>query len=281
MITRLDHVVIGVHELDAAVAAFHRLGFDVRLGGKHAGRGTSNAVIRFGLDYLELLSVDDPGAIGPHNPWLQVQVDYLREREGALLGFGVATDDIESDWRRLDDFGIEAPAPFAMHRDRPDGRALHWRLMIPRMQPWRQPWPFVIQWDTPDAERLAIEPPGQHPNGAVAVAGLRVVDVDGERIGRLYSEGLGLEMARADDACQVSLGRGLVTLETPAHDARVAADLAAHGPGLHELRIAVASLDRAQRLLRAEGVRVERQHVRRLTIDPNDSCGARIAFVQA
>ncbi len=56
---RFDHAVIAVQDLDAAMAAYRDLGFAVTPGGKHTGRGTHNAIIRFGLDYLELLAVYD------------------------------------------------------------------------------------------------------------------------------------------------------------------------------------------------------------------------------
>ncbi|SRR6266566_4137266 len=59
MITRFDHTVIAVRDLDAAISTYQALGFDVSPGGRHTGLGTSNAIIRFGLDYLELLSVSD------------------------------------------------------------------------------------------------------------------------------------------------------------------------------------------------------------------------------
>jgi hypothetical protein len=59
VITRFDHLVIGVRDLHMASDAFRRLGFDVRPGGNHTRLGTHNALIRFGLDYLELLAIHD------------------------------------------------------------------------------------------------------------------------------------------------------------------------------------------------------------------------------
>jgi catechol 2,3-dioxygenase-like lactoylglutathione lyase family enzyme len=61
MITRFDHAVIAVSDLDRAVETYRSLGFDVFLGGRHEHRGTHNALIRFGgADYIELLGVYDP-----------------------------------------------------------------------------------------------------------------------------------------------------------------------------------------------------------------------------
>ena len=57
----LDHVLIAVRDLDAAKDTFERLGFKVTPEGKHPGRGTSNRLVVFGGEYLELISVHDPG----------------------------------------------------------------------------------------------------------------------------------------------------------------------------------------------------------------------------
>ena len=62
MITRFDHAVIGVRDLSSAIRQYQTLGFDVHPGGQHVGLGTHNAIVRFGLDYLELISVYDEAA---------------------------------------------------------------------------------------------------------------------------------------------------------------------------------------------------------------------------
>jgi Glyoxalase-like domain len=61
-----------------------------------------------------------------------------------------------------------------MSRQRPDGSTLAWRLLLPGGTPWRRPWPFLIQWETPDSERLIIEQPGTHQNGVTGVLGALV-----------------------------------------------------------------------------------------------------------
>src|SRR5689334_25154522 len=97
MITRLDHVVIGVRDLDDAMRQYAQLGFEVRPGGRHTGLGTHNALIRFGLDYLELLAIDDEVEATRSGGPGQFMADYLRDRPGALLGFALASDDLEDE----------------------------------------------------------------------------------------------------------------------------------------------------------------------------------------
>jgi len=186
MITRLDHVVIGVHDLDNAIQEYQQLGFEVRPGGRHTGLGTHNALIRFGLDYLELLAIYDEAEARRAGGPGQFMIEYLRGRPAALLGFALASDRLE------DEAAFAAGQPFAMQRERPDGRVLSWRLLVPGDHTWRRPWPFLIQWDTPDEQRLAWDGGGRHSNGAHGVAGLRVAARDVAAVLGIYRDQLGL-----------------------------------------------------------------------------------------
>ena len=56
----IDHVLIGVRDLEAARAQYARLGFNSTPRGRHVGWGTANYCIMFERDYLELLGIVDP-----------------------------------------------------------------------------------------------------------------------------------------------------------------------------------------------------------------------------
>ncbi|MDP9265127.1 MAG: VOC family protein [Chloroflexota bacterium] len=186
---RLDHVVIAVRDLEEATARYRALGFDARPGGRHTRRGTHNAIIRFGLDYLELISVYDEAEA--RQAGRAELVDYLRGREG-LVAYALATDDIAAEAARLAAAGLSADGPFAMERLRPDGSRLSWRLVIPGDTQYRRAWPFFIQWDQSDDQRLARDGRGEHANGARAIARLDVGVDDVERGIHLYEGVLGL-----------------------------------------------------------------------------------------
>jgi catechol 2,3-dioxygenase-like lactoylglutathione lyase family enzyme len=187
---RLDHIVIAVRDLGDGIARYRELGFDVRAGGRHTGRGTHNAIVRFGLDYLELISVfDEPAARAAGRGEL---LDALAEGEGPVA-YALATTDIEAEAERLARGGLAVSGPFAMERLRPDGTRLSWRLVIPGDGSYRRPWPFFIQWDQPDADRLARDGGGAHPNGALGVRSLTVGVRDLEAARHLYADVLGLE----------------------------------------------------------------------------------------
>src|SRR6184192_140907 len=91
---RFDHAVILVADLARASDAFAKLGFTVSPGGAHTGLGTHNAVIRFGVDYLELLAVrDEQEALLARSSTSSV-VERIRRGKGGLASFALATADI-------------------------------------------------------------------------------------------------------------------------------------------------------------------------------------------
>jgi Glyoxalase-like domain len=59
MLTRIDHVMICVLDLQHGIDAYTRLEFKVYPGGVHLGRWTHNAIAFHEEDYLELMSVRD------------------------------------------------------------------------------------------------------------------------------------------------------------------------------------------------------------------------------
>ena len=57
---RIDHVIYGTTDLDAATERIEReLGLQVVAGGRHDGQGTHNRFVPLGDAYLELLAIHD------------------------------------------------------------------------------------------------------------------------------------------------------------------------------------------------------------------------------
>src|SRR5918997_2699963 len=137
MITRFDHAVIAVADLDRAIGAYRTLGFYVSPGGRHEHRGTHNALIRFGgADYLELLGVYDPEKAIESGLNGCTLAEFVRDRQGGLVGHCYATDDIEAEAERTREAGLEMVGPFEMRRERPDGPALARRPLVSPVKPW-------------------------------------------------------------------------------------------------------------------------------------------------
>src|SRR5829696_1386472 len=287
MITRFDHAVIAVADLEGAIEAYRALGFDVSPGGRHEHRGTHNALIRFGgADYVELLGVYDPEIAVESGLNGRTLAEFVHDRQGGLVGHCYATDDIEAEAERTREAGLEMVGPFEMRRERPDGRALTWRLLVPEDIPWRRRWPFFIEWDTPDQERLAVEGVGDHPNGARSVSGVAVAVKDLEEAVRLYSILFGLEPSRRDEITDLTATRTsfdvqgfIIDLLSPAGSGPVQEMLERDGEGPFEVKIEVEDLMRAR--LALSGVEFIENAAHGELHPPTDaSLGARLVFTK-
>ncbi|HEX6817897.1 MAG TPA: VOC family protein [Ktedonobacterales bacterium] len=291
MVTRFDHTVIAVRDLSAAIRAFAALGFAVSPGGKHTGRGTENAIIRFGLDYLELLAVTDEVEARAGGLNRAALADFLREHDGGLAGYALASQQIGADAERLRSFGMSVEGPFAMSRTRPDGTRLAWRLAVPEGVAWRRPWPFLIEWETPDATRLAVEQPGTQPNGATGVSGVTVLVRDLEAGINLYQKGLGLTLQDRGplpnlvaERARFSVGPRNTTIDllAPTGSGEISQALAATGEGLYSVVLATSDLEASREYLASAGVATTSIPARpdALLIAPQAALGARLEWCE-
>jgi len=176
MLTGIDHLVVLVHDLDAAVNDYADLGFAVVRGGRHPG-GTHNALIGFADgSYLELLAFHEP--VPNHRWWPTLQ------RGGGLVDFCMATDDLRADMEALRRAGVQMSDVFPLSRQRPDGYAVRWVLSVPA-DDFSRAAPFLIQDETPRDERLPKE--RQHRNHVNGVAALTCVTRDASAVQQRFS----------------------------------------------------------------------------------------------
>ena len=288
MITRFDHAVIAVGDLDEAVEKYTTLGFDVFPGGRHEKRGTHNALIRFGgVDYIELLGVYDREVALRSGLNGRTLAEFTRDRSGGLAGHCYATDDIATEAARTREAGLEMVGPFEMRRARPDGRTLNWRLLVPEDIPWRRRWPFFIEWDDPDAERLSVEGVGKHRNGARSVSGVSVAVRDLDEAASLYSTLFGSEPTGREEATDLAASRMTfdvrgftIELLSPTGDGPVSEALRRDGEGPFEVRVAVVNLGSTATFLADAGIEAEQDgQTSELRLSARDTLGARLSFV--
>jgi catechol 2,3-dioxygenase-like lactoylglutathione lyase family enzyme len=125
----LDHIVHAVHDLDAAVEFYRRLGFQVGARNRHPRAwGTQNQIVQLRGTFIELLSVADESGIVPHATrhfsFGAFNRDFLAHKRGlsmlVLAGRGAADAD---DFRSM---GIGDFEPYEFEREgkRPDGTAI-------------------------------------------------------------------------------------------------------------------------------------------------------------
>ena len=96
---RLDHVIYGTADLDAAQRRIEaELGLEVLPGGRHVGQGSHNRIVPLGDGYLELMAIHDPEEAAT-NPFGEVLLEVLPVER--LVGWAVLVEDIDAVAQRL------------------------------------------------------------------------------------------------------------------------------------------------------------------------------------
>ena len=180
----------------------------------------------------------------------------MAAQQGGLLAYCLAVTDIDGLADQLQRTGLEALGPYSMERRRPDGMLLRWRLLVPGGTAWRRVWPFFIQWEMPDEQRLQIEKPGRHEIDALRVAGATVLVEDLVAAVDLYSRQLSLRLTAMDNLESVKARRATyvvgdfaIHLISPLEAGPVQEAMSDEGAGLYQVEIAVADVDAARRHL--------------------------------
>jgi hypothetical protein len=98
---RIDHVLYGTRDLDAAASMVGReLGLEAVPGGRHEGHGTHNRIVPLGNGYLELIAVaDEDEAAG--SPIGSALSGFLDDHEDGLFAWAIAVDDVQAVADRL------------------------------------------------------------------------------------------------------------------------------------------------------------------------------------
>jgi hypothetical protein len=226
MLLGLDHIVIAVNDLDAAMKDYRRLGFTVVPGGRHPV-GTYNGLIAFtDGSYIELISFyrDNPD----HRWWAA-----LKQGEG-LIDFCMQTDDLGGDTEKFRGAGVAMENPVPWSRTRPDGYELKWRLSLATGR-HRGVAPFLIEDVTPRDERVPRDV--AHPNGANGIAAVLVAVDDLQVVASWYQAVLGGDGKNVEreemNAKGFAFSIGALRLELLAADdasSTVAAQLRMRGP---------------------------------------------------
>jgi catechol 2,3-dioxygenase-like lactoylglutathione lyase family enzyme len=155
-LSRIDHVILGVNDLQKGIEEFERLtGVRAVYGGAHPGRGTHNALVSLGEPhYLEILAPNpedggDPSWIG----------DLTGLTSLTPVGWAARGEDLPALQQSLNNRGIETEEVRSGARNRPDGTRLAWRTLSypPSAHPLL---PFFIEWDPGTAHPSATSPMG-------------------------------------------------------------------------------------------------------------------------
>lgn len=151
----LDHIVVGVRNLDEGVAAFERMsGVAAVRGGQHPARGTENALVSLGAGrYLELMAPRKDAAPSPDVERLRLLARLT------IVGWAVAVRDMEAARRTAASAGVTFGNDVPGSRLTPAGTTLQWTtadLVAPRIAGA----PFFIHWKLTTGHPSTTSPAG-------------------------------------------------------------------------------------------------------------------------
>lgn len=215
---QLDHVVIHVKNLDAAIADYAALGFNVQPGGTHADGATHNALVVFADgSYIELIAFLKPDS--PHR-W----GGWARRGYEGLIDFALLPSSVGAVVAAARGRGLDYDGPVDGGRLRPDGERLVWQIGTPRTPDL----PFLCGDVTPRALRVREGDVRIHPNGVQGVAAVTVAVRDLDASLARWQALLGPEASAGPQLCAApGLGLRVATLSLGSATLL----LAAPGPG--------------------------------------------------
>jgi catechol 2,3-dioxygenase-like lactoylglutathione lyase family enzyme len=148
-IAGIDHTLVGVRDLEAARAAWQKLGFVLTPRGRHIGWGTGNYCIMLERGYIELLGIVDP------TQFTNDLDKFLAEREGLLgLAFRSRDNDQTAKWLTAGGFTPDGPKDLKRVLELPEGEVLP-AFKLLSLPPQDVPGlrAFFVQHLTPDLIR--------------------------------------------------------------------------------------------------------------------------------
>jgi hypothetical protein len=174
MQTGLDHIILGINDLDRGVAwVEQRTGVRAIFGGVHPGRGTRNALLALGPScYLEIIA-PDPLQSSP--TWF---TQVLTLPDPRLIAWAVHTSNLTALAQEALGVGFYIDGPHDGARSRPDGKILSWKLF--RLRDDRGGLlPFFIEWG-----RDSIHPAADAPSGC-NLASFHLQSADAQELARV------------------------------------------------------------------------------------------------
>ena len=210
-IAGIDHVIVGVRDLEQARMVWSRLGFTLTPRGRHIGQGTANYCIMFPSDYVELLGIVDP------EDFVQRLDAFLARREGLMaMAFapGAAPEEVYSALlaRRLHP---SEPRPLARQLELAEGTVVP-RFTLIALPQNETPGldSFICAHLTPELMRRPEWL--KHPNGAQGISGIYVLVENTAALLEPYDRLFGIQQVTTTDAVvSIHVGRHRIVFSTP------------------------------------------------------------------
>ena len=271
----LDHVVVMVDGIDAAEAAYRKLGFQVQPRGFHKKLGTANHLMIFDTDYFEILGiVEDTEFNAERRAWLK--------NGGGLANVALATDGADLAFDAFRKAGLQPDAPLFFDRAvEVAGKTEHARFRTVRIPKTHMPVVgfFVCEHQTPE---FVYRPEwAAHPNGARGILGVTVIAEQPAKwipeLEKYFGPG---SVKREGEGLVVDTGTQPIRYMTPK-------DYAVRYPGITPVRsgdhpalltVRVENLAACQDLLKKNGVRFTKPDSGRLVVPPSEAAHLTLEF---
>jgi len=210
-IAGIDHVIVGVRDLERARMGWSRLGFTLSPRGRHLGQGTANYCVMFPSDYVELLGIVDA------NDFVQRLDTFLAQREGlmaAAFAPAAALEEVRSALLRRRLHPSE-PRPLGRQLELPEG------TVVPRFSLLSLPMDetpgldsFICAHLTPELMRRPEWL--RHPNGVLGLRGIHVLVESTAALLEPYDRLFGIQQVTTTDAVAcVHVGAHRIVFSTP------------------------------------------------------------------
>ncbi|MBI4194841.1 MAG: VOC family protein [Betaproteobacteria bacterium] len=293
MITRIDHVMICVPDLQRGIEQYSRLGFNIYPSGTHPDNGTHNAIAFLQDDYVELLAVRDPAeqraaAAAPGSPYADL-APFIAGG-GGIRCVILQSDDLAAEVAGMRSRGVDVSDAMEGSRRTPAGKELRWKFAT--LGP-KNPLPiFFIEHLTPVEERRKQAPgAGSHPNGAYTLERTCIVTPDAEAAAAVYARVLGVPQSPLQKGTVImshmavfQLGPTGLGIVHPYASGPAADALERRGPGPFQALYRTTSMGAAARWMREQGLPPLARGVRNtgeqaMLAPPSEACRAYVGFV--
>lgn len=173
-VVEIDHVILGVNDLDRGIREFEsRTGVVPKRGGEHPGRGTQNALVTLGTGrYLEIL------APASSQVTTAARQSALGHAQLTLVGWALHTRAIGATVEALRKGGFEVQGPVPGSRRAPDGAVLAWQSAS--VDPLGLT-PFFIEWSTDTPHPSSTAPAG------CSLVGMELTEPTPQRLQLLFT----------------------------------------------------------------------------------------------
>lgn len=274
-VTGLDHVVVMVDGIDAAEAAYRKLGFQVQPRGFHKKLGTANHLMIFDTDYFEILGiVEDTEFNAERREWLK--------DGGGLANVALATEGADVAFEAFKAAGLDPDAPLFFDRAvEVAGKVELAKFRTVRIPKTNMPVVgfFVCEHLTPE---FVYRPEwAAHPNGARGILGVTVIAEQPARwipeLEKYFGAG---SVKREGEGLVVDTGTQPIRYMTPKDYAVRYPGITPVRPGDHPalLTIRVENLAACEALLKKNGVNFLKPDSGRLVVPPSEAAHLTLEF---